>query len=407
MNMSIELLKPEEQKYTYTQSRQLISQTGCIGHLRADLGSGEEFYSTWDDHYREQKTEEFKHELDVVINTLRFGPMYVDKHNCIIQEGDLLRYDDGTLEEVFTLEDGSMGHSSTNPDYLKNHPDAEEKYSPLIASPGLNGLRQLHNAEIDGLDNPDLRRNGASVGAILESRDKLSLFCNGPESKKARFDNQREWGIRVNTSDYAYLMRLNPNKGEYSLYCYCYRRDWLEQHMRQAERGIRFITLHYKEIFRMKDGDQIRIITPEGDKRDRTARYIDDYHVEIAGAVGSSLYHICELAERMEELGNKVIPLRSSLPEKCYVYVESTDEIGLVERGEKGYSPVSVKPTAGVTKEKSVEYLNDAMGVSKAQAAAMKVGSLFGWEVKAADPANYNEQGELLKPQYMDRGEAR
>ncbi len=157
----------------------------------------------------------------------------------------------------------------------------------------------------------------------------------------------------------------------------------------------------------MKDGDQIRIITPEGDKRDRTARYIDDYHVEIAGAVGSSLYHICELAERMEELGNKVIPLRSSLPEKCYVYVESTDEIGLVERGEKGYSPVSVKPTAGVTKEKSVEYLNDAMGVSKAQAAAMKVGSLFGWEVKAADPANYNEQGELLKPQYMDRGEAR
>lgn len=405
MDMSIQIMKPEEQKYTYTQSRQIIGQTGCIGHLRADLGSGQEFYSNWDDHYGELKTPEFKRELDEVINTLRFGPLYVDKHNCIIQDGDMLRFNDGQLEQIWTLETGVKGYSAMNPDYMRNHPDAEEKYTPLIADISATGLRKLHHAEIEGIINPDSRRNDAVCGAILSDRKLLFDFCHVNES--AGFGNDREWGIRVNTKEYSYLMRLNPNKGEYSLYCYCYRRDWLTQHMKQAERGIRFITPHYKEIFRMKDGDQIRIITDTGEKLDHTARYIDDYHVEIGGGFGSNLYHICEFAERMEELGRTVIPLRSSLPEKCYVYVGSTDEIGLVERGEMGYTHVCVKPEGNVTKKRSVEYLNDAMGVSKAQAAAMNAGSLFGWETKAADPANYNDKGELQKPQHIDRGEAR
>ena len=43
MDFTIQIMTPEERKYTYTQSQQIISQTGCIGHLRADFGSGEEF----------------------------------------------------------------------------------------------------------------------------------------------------------------------------------------------------------------------------------------------------------------------------------------------------------------------------------------------------------------------------
>ena len=41
--------------------------------------------------------------------------------------------------------------------------------------------------------------------------------------------------------------RLNPYKGEENLFIYCYRRDWLDRHMKQAEKGIRFITPHYEE----------------------------------------------------------------------------------------------------------------------------------------------------------------
>lgn len=52
--------------------------------------------------------------------------------------------------------------------------------------------------------------------------------------------NEREYGVRVNTDQYAYLMRLNPHKGEYNLYCYCYVREWLDRHLKQAERGIRY-----------------------------------------------------------------------------------------------------------------------------------------------------------------------
>ncbi len=404
MDLSVQIMTQEERKYTYTQSQQIISQTGCIGHLRADFGSGEEFYSSWDDHRSDLKTPEFKRDLDQVINALRFGPMYVDKHNRILQDGDMLRFDDGSLEQIWTLETGVKGYSITNPDYLKNHPDAEEKYTPLIASSMVNGLRKLHEAEIEGLEHPENRENLALVGAILESRDTLRKFCYS--TTEASFGNNQEWGLRVNTPDYAYLMRLNPNKGVYGLYCYCYRRDWLEQHLEDARRGIRFINPHYRELFRIPDGDQVRIIKPDGEKLDRTARYIDDYHVEIGGGFGSNLYHICEFAERMEHLGNEVIPLRSSLPEKCFVYVESTDEIGIVERGEMGYWPAGVVPEKGVSKRQGVDYLNEAQGITKEQATAMKAGSLCGWATKAADPANYNDQGELQKKR-KDRGDAR
>ncbi len=50
---------------------------------------------------------------------------------------------------------------------------------------------------------------------------------------------------------------------------------------------------------------------------------------------------------------------------------------------------------------------NERGGVTKAQTAAMLSGSLFGWEVPAADPKNYDEQGQPIKPKRHDRGNAR
>lgn len=70
--MEIRPLTPEEQKYTYSASTQLEGQTGCIGHLRGDFAdSGYGFYTIWFDHRAQWKTEEFKAELDDVINALR------------------------------------------------------------------------------------------------------------------------------------------------------------------------------------------------------------------------------------------------------------------------------------------------------------------------------------------------
>ena len=48
MNLTIRPMTPAERKYAYNQSQQLACQTSCIGHLRADFGSGGDgFYSSW------------------------------------------------------------------------------------------------------------------------------------------------------------------------------------------------------------------------------------------------------------------------------------------------------------------------------------------------------------------------
>ena len=72
MAFTIRPLHTDEQKYTYRQSTQIEGQTGSIGYLRGDFGAGgKEFFSSWFDHRRDLKTDEFKSALDEVINALR------------------------------------------------------------------------------------------------------------------------------------------------------------------------------------------------------------------------------------------------------------------------------------------------------------------------------------------------
>ena len=232
--MSIEMtIRPTtrtEDMYTYTQSSQIQGQTGCIGHLRADMDSnGEGFFSSWDDHRGYLKSDQFKEEFDQVINRLRFGP------------GD---------ENGIRHEDGDC---------------------------------------------------------FLRNRSALAQFCWSQPSARMQTE-QETYGFRVDTDNFTYMMRLNPNKGEYNLYCYCYRRDWLDQHLKNAERGIRFIDSHYNNLFKVPDGGKVRVTYYDGEVRDVTCRYIDEYHLEF-GFGSCNLLHICELAEKMENNGNKIEPI--------------------------------------------------------------------------------------------------
>ena len=239
-------------------------------------------------------------------------------------------------------------------------------------------------------------------GDLLHSRSDLAKYCHSTPQSKMQTDREY-YGVRVDTEKYAYLLRLNPNKGDNNLYCYCYRRDWLDSHLRQAERGIRFIEPNYRELFRIPDGDKVRILYSDGDKVDRICRYIDDYHVEV----GDYLFHICEFAERMEGVGSKVIPLRSSLPERCYVYVPTKNEVGLIQKGESGYYRTDMWIKDANDGKQIVKDLNEKLGVTKAQSEAMKAGSMFGWEAPAADPKNYDAEGIPIKAKHKDRGDAR
>lgn len=238
-------------------------------------------------------------------------------------------------------------------------------------------------------------------GDILYNRKALAKYCYS--SPQAKMNNEQDYyGVRVDTEKYAYLCRLNPNKGEYNLYCYCYIKDWLDKHISSAEKGIRFITPEYKEKFRISDGEKIRITFSDGEVKDRVCRYIDDSHVEV----GDDLYHICEFAERMEQCGATFIPLRSDLPEVCYSILPSTGDVIIIKHGESGYYRCEYS-----TEDKAFnrEFANDRnanLGVSKAQVEAMLAGSMYGWDVPAADPKSYDENGTLLR-NTKDRGDAR
>lgn len=303
----------EEDKYTFVQSSQICGQTGLIGYLRADMDSdGNGFFSNWFDLRKDLKTDEFKTELDEVINSLR-------------EEGD-----------------------------------------------------------------------------ILHNRGALAVYCRN--TPQARMKTEQEYyGVRVDTDKYAYLMRLNPNKGEYNLYCYCYRRDWLDDHIKQARRGIRFITPHYEEKFRIADGEKIRITLSDGEQFDRVCRYVDDYHLEV----GDMIFHICEFSERMKQNGSKVVPLRSDLPDCCYSVNKTTGEVIILKKGETGFYRTDIQTKGREESRELVGCQNSKLGVTKAQEAAMYWGSVYGFDTSGADPKQYDADGNMLKPVRKDRGEAR
>ena len=169
-------------------------------------------------------------------------------------------------------------------------------------------------AELDTVVNA--LRESPQYGGILADRSSLSSACHQSTTPKFGRD---ESGFRVNTKAHAYLLRLNSSPGNYNFYIYCYQRDYLDRHIRNAEYGIRFITPNYKEKFRIVDGDSIRMIFPSGETRDMPCRYVDETHLEV----GNNLYHLCEFAERMQRRGILVIPLCHYLPEQCFRALES------------------------------------------------------------------------------------
>lgn len=77
MDIKIRPMKPEERKYSYTQGEEHLKASGCIGHLRGDMDTdGNGFFTSWDNHCEELKTDKFKAEFDDFINALRFDKQY-------------------------------------------------------------------------------------------------------------------------------------------------------------------------------------------------------------------------------------------------------------------------------------------------------------------------------------------
>ena len=80
-------------------------------------------------------------------------------------------------------------------------------------------------------------RDSETADNFLKSRTLMAKYCySHPEANIS--GDFRNWVVRADTDKYTYMMRLNPNRGEYNLYCYCYRKDLLNEVLNGPDREL-------------------------------------------------------------------------------------------------------------------------------------------------------------------------
>lgn len=93
-------------------------------------------------------------------------------------------------------------------------------------SPGLK--KSSFAAELDGVIHA--LRFGKEQDGILKNRESLRKFVNTVPQSTITQDNTY-FGLRVDTDDYAYMLRLNPRRGDYAAYIYAYDRQMLDTYL--------------------------------------------------------------------------------------------------------------------------------------------------------------------------------
>ena len=91
-----------------------------------------------------------------------------------------------------------------------------------------------------------------------------------------------------------------------------------------------------------------------------------------------------------------------SMPERSYAQLHETGEVILIKRQQTGfYRLCNVQELSQAESNVLVHLLNSNIGVLPYQAAAMFVGSMFGWDVPGAQPkAYFNDPIENVKAVY-------
>ena len=93
-------------------------------------------------------------------------------------------------------------------------------------------------------------------------------------------------------------------------------------------RMIRFIDPNYRELFQIPDGAYVEVKYPNSTVI-VACGCMDEYHLRF----GSEVYHICELAERLERCQATCAPEPEitedecawKLGNKCYLYVQVSE----------------------------------------------------------------------------------
>lgn len=166
------------------------------------------------------------------------------------------------------------------------------------------GCRGYGVSTTDGVRWRDEYKDVGDVDA--EYINDLLMDARNPKTPEAFPDAEDpeapgEYVLRTDDDDWAYILRCKP--AHMSGAVYVYLREWLNKHIEDARRGVRFIDSHYNDFFRCEDGEKVEVWQGDDDYCIISeVRYIDPTHLEIDG----DLYHICELAEITERNGIKI-----------------------------------------------------------------------------------------------------
>ena len=116
----------------------------------------------------------------------------------------------------------------------------------------------------------DMLRSDPQYGFVLKNLPLMNVYCLN--NAEGMCNQGRDFVFRADTQDYSYLIRCIPYGEDNHVYIHPYRRERLDSHMKQAEKGIRFITPDGKKVelnryFKEVDGQMVQIEKAEFDER--------------------------------------------------------------------------------------------------------------------------------------------
>lgn len=163
---------------------------------------------------------------------------------------------------------------------------ARRQSSQLVCETGCRGFAVINAAGVKWRD------EYKQAGDIdVELIDDMCADARDPRVYDAYPDC--DGVLRNDVGIWAIILRREPAS------VYVYRKDWLDAHIEDAKRGIRFIDPHYRDLFRVEDGEHVEVHQYDDFYTLSEARYIDPTHLELDG----DLFHICELAEYCQKAG--------------------------------------------------------------------------------------------------------
>ncbi len=145
--------------------------------------------------------------------------------------------------------------------------------------------------------------------SVLKSFSTMKKYCYDNRDAKILATNNynyTRYAYRIDYGKYSFIMRLNPQKGDYNFYIFCYIKEYFDDHLKKAANGIRFVNSGYKFLFKIPDRGRILIHDCYNHTTDEyKVSYIDDTHF----FVGNRFWRKDEFAEVVEEWQKEISPV--------------------------------------------------------------------------------------------------